>query len=95
MRFDLPVMVAAALALLPIAFTGLAIARWEGALFVAYYAAYVTYVVLTAAEHARLTSFSTAMRLLVVPLTLVTLAVTSLGEVRVHRRAASGIAGAG
>src|SRR5690606_28614189 len=43
-RFDLPVMIAVALALLPVAFTGFCVARWEAALFVAYYVAYVTYL---------------------------------------------------
>jgi len=37
LRFDLPVMIGAAIACLPIFFTGNRIARWEGALFFAYY----------------------------------------------------------
>ncbi len=41
--FDLPVMVAAAVACLPIFITGREIARWEGALFLAYYLAYTLY----------------------------------------------------
>ncbi len=36
-RFDIPVMLAAAVARLPIFFTGGIISRWEGALFLAYY----------------------------------------------------------
>ncbi len=54
---DIPVMLAAAVALLPIAFTGFAVARWEGALFVALYAAYTGYVVLAATEHDALEGF--------------------------------------
>lgn len=90
--FDIPVMVISALALLPIAFTGLAVARWEGALFVAYYAAYITFLVLTAIEDARLSTFTTAMKWFVIPLTFVTLAVVTVGELRRRpgRRSADG-----
>ena len=38
--FDMPVMVAVAVACLPVFFTGSLIARWEGLLFLAYYVAY-------------------------------------------------------
>ena len=66
--------------LLSIAFTGLRIARWEGGLFVGYYVAYLVFIVLTAVEHDRLGAFSQAMAWFVLPLTVVTLAVLSLGE---------------
>lgn len=74
-NFDLPVMVAVALACLPIFFTGMSIARWEGALFLAYYVAYTTYLVLAATQHDALPAFSSAMLTAVLPLTAVTLAV--------------------
>jgi len=45
LRFDLPVMIAVAVACLPIFASGAVIARWEGALFLFYYLAYTTYVV--------------------------------------------------
>ena len=48
LRFDLPVMCAVAVACLPVFFTGHIIARWEGALFLAYYGAYVAYLILAA-----------------------------------------------
>ena len=48
--FDVPVMVAAAVACLPVFLTGHRIARWEGFLFVGYYGAYVAYLVLDAAR---------------------------------------------
>lgn len=44
--FDIPVMVLVALACLPIFFTGYRVERWEGLLFLGYYAAYVIYLVL-------------------------------------------------
>jgi cation:H+ antiporter len=84
-RFDLPVMVAVAVALLPIVFTGFTIARWEAALFLAYYAAYVSYLLLAAGEHEVLPAFSTVMLAFVVPLTVLTLAVTVSYELGVRR----------
>jgi len=48
LAFDLPVMVAVALVCLPVFFTGNVISRWEGGLFLAYYAGYVVYLVLRA-----------------------------------------------
>ena len=50
LAFDLPVALAVAVACLPICCSGHCIALWEGLLFLAYYAAYTTYVVLAAAE---------------------------------------------
>ena len=75
LRFDLPVMVAVAIACLPIFASGATIARWEGALFLFYFAAYTAYVVLAAQQHDALPAFSAAMEAFVLPLTAVTLAV--------------------
>ncbi|MDO8891359.1 MAG: calcium/sodium antiporter [Sulfurimicrobium sp.] len=74
-RFDIPVMVAVALACLPIFATGHLIARWEGALFLGYYMAYVLYLVLAATQHAALPAYSAAMLGFVLPLTAMTLVV--------------------
>jgi cation:H+ antiporter len=41
LRFDLPVLIAVAVACLPIFFTVNVIARWKGALFFGYYLAYL------------------------------------------------------
>jgi cation:H+ antiporter len=76
--FDFPAMNAVALACLPIFFTGHLIARWEGALFLAYYAAYTAYLVLAATHHAALPWFNTAMLLFVLPITGITLAVLTV-----------------
>lgn len=73
LAFDLPVMVAVMVACLPIFFTGNLIARWEGVLFLAYYAAYTTYLVLDAAGHDALTGYSAVMSAFVLPLTAATL----------------------
>lgn len=82
---DIPVMLAAAVALLPIAFTGFAVARWEGALFVALYAAYTGYVVLAATEHDALEGFTWTMAWFVLPLVALTLAVFTAYEIGLHR----------
>ena len=86
LTFDMPVMIAVAVATLPIFFTGYAIARWEGAVFLAYYAAYTTYLVLDAAEHAALPAFGAAMAWFALPLTALTLVLVAL---RAFRHAAA------
>ncbi len=77
-HFDAWVMLAVAAACLPIFFTGREIARWEGAVFVGYYAAYVAYLILAAQRHALLPAFNRAMLGFVIPLTIVTLIVVLL-----------------
>lgn len=76
--FDIPVMIGVALICLPIFFTGYIISRWNGLLFLFYYAAYTAYLVLAAIDHDRQDTFGTAMLWFVIPATtlmLVTLAV--------------------
>jgi cation:H+ antiporter len=75
LNFDLLVMIGVALACLPIFFTGHVIARWEGALFLAYFFAYTAYLLLASQQHDLLDTFGTAMTTVVIPLTAVTLAV--------------------
>lgn len=93
--FDMPVMVASALACLPIFVTGKLIARWEAALFLGYYAAYTTYLILTATGHSGLPIFSTAMLLFVLPLTVITLGVVFIRHQRASRQAAQKVASEG
>jgi len=85
LTFDMPIMIAVALALLPIAFTGFKIARWEAGLFVAYYAAYVTYLLLNSAEHGALDEFNAVMLFFVIPITALTLVLLAVFELGVHR----------
>ncbi|QQE64562.1 sodium:calcium antiporter [Leptolyngbya sp. BL0902] len=73
-NFDLPVMVAVAVACIPIFATGNVISRWEGVLFSGYYVAYATYLILRAADHSHLGLFSQIMLLFVIPITVITLA---------------------
>ncbi len=77
-RFDLWVMLAALVACLPVFLTGREIARWEGGLFLAYYVAYTTYLVMAAQRHDGSQAFGDAMLGFVVPLTIVTLGVAML-----------------
>lgn len=81
-RFDIPVMIAACGACLPIFFNGYRIARWEGALLLSYYVAYVAYLALTATQHAALQPFTLAMMVFILPLTAITLGVIVVRELR-------------
>jgi cation:H+ antiporter len=82
LAFDIPVMIAAAAACLPIFFTGHSIARWEGALFLFYYVAYAAFLILKATEHDALPAFSGVMAAFVLPLTAATLAVLAYRAMR-------------
>ena len=88
LTFDIPVMIAVAVATLPIFFTGYAIARWEGGVFLLYYVAYTMYLVLDAAEHHALNEFGAAMAWFVLPLTALTLVVVAARAFRNGRPAA-------
>lgn len=77
-RFDLWVMVAATIALLPVAMSGRLIARWEGVVLLSYYGAYIAYLVLAARRATVLPDFSAVMLAFVLPLALVTLVVATL-----------------
>jgi cation:H+ antiporter len=83
--FDIPVMIAVAVACLPIFFTGYQIARWEGFVFLGYYVAYTAYLILDAAEHDTLPLFSNVMFLFVVPITALTLAILAARAFRQQR----------
>lgn len=71
--FDLPIMVGVSLACLPIFFTGWAISRWEGLLFLGYYVAYLIYLVLHQADHAADDVVRDSILFFAAPLTAVTL----------------------
>ena len=61
MGFPMDDVITVALACLPIFVTGYMITRWEGALFVGYYAAYTTYVILASVQHDAQPHFSASM----------------------------------
>ena len=83
--FDLWVMLAVAVACLPIFLARKRIARWEGVVFLAYYAAYVVYLVLDASGSGMLKTFNVAMLGFAIPLSLLTLVVLTLRQRRASR----------
>lgn len=87
LAFDLEVMIAVAIACLPIFFTRHLIARWEGALFLALYVAYTAYLIMAAQSHDALEPFSTVMLYSVLPLIALTLIIVSWRELRARRHA--------
>ena len=82
---DIPLMLAAAIALVPIAFTGFAIKRWEGALFVGLYVAYLTHLVLDSTGHDAATGFTNLMLAFVLPLIVATLIAVTAYEIGLIR----------
>lgn len=66
-RFDIPIMIAASVALLPVIYTGFEVRRWEGGLFVSLYVAYTAYLLMNSTDHARLPAYSAIMLWFVLP----------------------------
>jgi cation:H+ antiporter len=85
-NFDYPVMLAVAVACLPIFFGSYVIKRWEGGLFLGYYVAYITYLILAATEHDALPFFSDVMQAFVIPLTVITLGTILVRDIVAHRK---------
>ncbi|PSF35293.1 sodium:calcium antiporter [Aphanothece hegewaldii CCALA 016] len=83
LRFDVPVMIAVAIACLPIFSSGRSISRWEGILFLFYYVVYTAYLILQSTNHSQLPMFSQVMTFFVIPITVVTIAVSYF---RSHKR---------
>jgi len=86
LNFDMEVMLAVAVACLPVFFTGYSIARWEGWLFLGGYAAYTAYLIMDATGHDALPAFSHVMLMFVLPLLAVTILVVALNSLRPPRR---------
>ncbi len=85
-NFDLPVMLAATVACLPIFATGHLISRWEGWLFFAFYIAYTTYLILVSHSSESVEVMRWAMLSFVLPLTFITLGILWLREIRERRK---------
>lgn len=86
LQFDIPIMIAVAIACLPIFFTGHTIRRWEGFVFLGFYIAYVVYLILAASKHSALQTFDVAMMWFVLPITVLTLIVTVIYALRKGER---------
>jgi cation:H+ antiporter len=80
--FDIPIMAAVAIACLPVFFTKSLISRWEGVLFLGYYIAYTSFLILNTIQHAQLQAFSATMLYFVIPLTIITIIVVVIQEFR-------------
>jgi len=85
--FDIPVMVLVALACLPIFFTGYRIERWEGLLFLGYYAAYVVYLVLDSSRSSALGWYRLGIAGFAFPVTVYVIAESVLHYMCKHRKA--------
>ena len=77
LRFDMPVMIAVAAAILPIFFSGHLIRRWEGGLMFAYYWIYLAFLILTVVGHPSVETFGRILVIFVLPLTTATLIFTT------------------
>lgn len=90
LTFDMPVMLAVAVACLPIFFTGYRIGRWEGVLFLGYAVFYTAYLLATAVEHTEVIALTEALAIVVIPLTAITLLVVASREVAARRASRGG-----
>ena len=82
LRFDLPIAIVTSIACLPVFFTDYKISRWEGVLFLFYYAAYISYLILETQQHDVLPMLSMTMWWFAMPLTAVTFAVIVYRAIR-------------
>ena len=73
LHFDIPVMIAVAVACLPIFFTGNQISRLEGGMFLFYYAAYTSLLILAETHPEKGTYLASILGYVLIPLTLVTI----------------------
>lgn len=85
--FDIPVMIATAVACMPIFFTGHLIARWEGGLFLLYFLAYTGYLIAASTSPAITRTLAVMMWFFVIPVTVVTLVVGCIRVLRSQSRA--------
>ncbi len=77
LRFDMPVMIAVALAALPIFFAGHRIHRWEGGLLFAYYWVYLGFLIMRVIDHPSVFILSRVFFIFILPLTVATLVFTA------------------
>lgn len=87
LRFDLPVMIAVAVACLPIFFAGYRISRLNGAAFLFFYIAYLVYLIFTATNHEALGTLRMAMLYFILPITALTLIVITGRELARRKKA--------
>ncbi len=86
LTLDLPIMIAAAVACLPLFFTGLRIGRLGGAVLLAYYAAYLGFVVMRASGSSPAQAFMQGLLTFVIPLTTLGVGIGVLVHPSARRR---------
>ena len=86
LRFDIPVMIAVAVACLPIFFVGYKISRANGITFLFFYLAYLVYLIFAATHHEALETLRPAMLYFILPITALTLIVITAREFRSRMR---------
>ena len=84
LSLNLPIMIGVAIFSLLVFLAGHIMTRWNGALFLVLYAAYSTYIVLEATQHAAFSNFNTIMTMFVLPVTTLTLVVLAYRSWRNH-----------
>lgn len=77
--FDVWVMLAVALACVPVFVSGREISRWEGVFFLAYYAAYTAYLILAAQQSDLLMAFTELFTTFVIPLSMLAFVLLTYG----------------
>lgn len=85
LALDLPVMIAVAIACLPIFANGHVLNRWEGIMFLGYYAAYVGWLILESGEHSIRDTYAVAILGFVIPLSVITLGVIAYRDRRTRQ----------
>ncbi len=88
-RLDIPVLLAAAIACLPIVVWDHKLDRWEGIIFVLYYVAYLLFLTLDATGHEAKELFTSVLVLFVMPLTVLTAGVVISRQRQNTRRSPS------
>ncbi len=88
---DVPLMVAAAVACLPIIYTGLTVDRREGALLLAFYGAYLGYLLLVSTDVPAAAAYGQLLILVAVPITGAVLGFAAFRTWRTARRAAESV----
>ncbi len=80
--FDLPVMVAVALACVPVFITQGEVSRWEGGLFLTYYVIYTLYLILASTHHDAMDTVSLVTWLFVLPVTILLIVISIVRHFR-------------
>ena len=75
LQVDIPVMIAVAVACLPIFANGYVLSRWEGILFLFAYAGYLSWLVIDATDHSSRDGYANVMLFFMLPITALTIGI--------------------